>query len=130
MVTRIALRLCAAVVIVYLGLALLFNVLNAWREASTSAIKFDSAAWKTERGAERRMQRARMLGNLHAKHLKTGMSRKEVIILLGSPDIDKRDELSYFWGAEYDENGGGMLRFNLGKKSKVKDIQLIRWCAD
>lgn len=75
-----------------IALALLAAV-GTYLVVASRAGGFDAELWQAQRGSnERRNPRAGMVGDLLREHLRVGMSRAEVLRLLGEPDY--RDRLS------------------------------------
>jgi hypothetical protein len=72
-------------------LVLSLSFITAIAGCAMQSEKFDSAAWKSERGmSEADMTRVGMLSKLE-KELKPGMPREDVLELLGPPDDSTKD---------------------------------------
>ena len=65
--------------------AALLSLVWAVRRSIVDA-RFDPIRWRSNRSGEQDGPRARMVGDLIVNHLKRGMHRKDVRVLLGGPD--------------------------------------------
>ncbi len=93
--------------------------------SSSNDIKFNSSEWKTwEESEENLSLRWRMTNDLLGKNKLEGMSKNEVIQLLGIPEGQGNNELNYLLGYTGKGINTGTLSIKF-VKSKVVEIVII-----
>ncbi len=82
-----------------IGLLVAFSLCAACVVWSTGETAFDSAEWKSARGRNGSSNpRKSMVHDLQGAYLNKGLSREKVIILLGEPDSESKQEICYELG--------------------------------
>jgi len=92
--------------------------------------KFDKTAWIEIDGSYN--QREYMVNDLMRNYLHKGMSYKNIINLIGKPEIDRNDKKNsigyYLYFDGIDPVGGKNLIIKLSEKdSTVIDYQVVKW---
>jgi hypothetical protein len=84
-------------ILIGVGGATALLALAAGGYMATTAGSFDSERWKAQRNsAARENPRAGMLGNLKDR-LRPGMTRDEVVALLGEPEAKEKEDTRYVY---------------------------------
>ena len=88
--------------------------------------KFDSNKWKTSNlNTEENFDlRWRMMNDLKKKYDLKGKSKTEIILLLGKPDTETRNELSYYLGYTGKGINTGSLILSFDENNKVQKIRV------
>lgn len=96
--------------------------------------KFDSKIWRAIDGNNFSQQREPIINDLMTNYLSKGMSYKELINLLGKPEIEEGNTkigytlyINYSWGIGIDPVAGRDLIIQLAKDSTVLDYQIVEW---
>ncbi len=119
--------IAAGLVVVGVGVWLFFG--DSIRER-LSRQRFDPVAWKTDDRSYTNAVRIRMVDDLLQRHSFRGMTREQVVALVGEPDKTeyfKEWDLVYWLGPEHGfiSMDSEWLVFHLDSQKKVTDLRIV-----
>lgn len=106
------------------GLILLWGVL--WIVLPDNDIPFDRQTWLSYERYSSDTTRMRMCSSLFAYHLRNGMTKAQVVTLLGRPEYDYDTEWHYDIGPEWMNIDRTILCISFDKQSKVTAIVITQ----
>lgn len=96
-----------------------------WNIIGSNNVKFDQDRWKNWIDSEAELSlRWDMMEDVQKHHKMIGMTRSEVIDLLGQPTSEATAELSYYLGMARNGINIGRLTLNLNESNVVTSVNV------